>query len=70
MPYFDPESYPIAISESTSVNSTVIRVSAYDEDIDSNGLLTYRIVSGDSSGEYNNFKVFVCILRHVNFVAV
>lgn len=49
-PYFDPDAYPIAISESTSINATVIRVFAFDEDTGSNAEISYRIVTGDSRG--------------------
>lgn len=50
-PYFDPDAYPIAISESTSINSTVIRVFAFDDDLGSNAELFYRIVFGNSRGK-------------------
>ena len=51
-PVFDPEVYPIAISESTSVGSTIIRVLATDNDFGSNALLTYTITSGNNTGMY------------------
>ena len=50
-PYFDPEEYPIGISESTSVNSTIVRVLAFDDDIGINAELTYQISSGGTNGE-------------------
>ena len=49
-PMFDPDNYPIAISESTGVNSTIIRLTAFDNDIGSNAQLTFQIASGDSNG--------------------
>ena len=56
-PYFDPEEYPIGISESTSVNSTVLRVLAFDDDIGMNAELTLQIASGDTNGEgHKNIK--------------
>ena len=50
-PYFDPEEYPIGISESTSVGSTVVPVLAFDDDIGINAELTFQIASGDTDGE-------------------
>ena len=49
-PIFDPAVYPIAISESTTVASTIVRVFASDNDIGTNAMLTYRIFSGNSTG--------------------
>lgn len=49
-PVFDPAFYPIAISESTSVGSTIVRVFASDNDIGINGMLTYNITAGNASG--------------------
>ena len=51
-PVFDPAIYPIAISESTSVGSTILRVFASDNDIGTNAILSYNITGGNSSGRY------------------
>ena len=53
-PYFVPDVYPIAISESTSINATVIRVFAFDDDTGSNAEISYRIVMGDRSSKCMN----------------
>ena len=50
-PVFDPADYPIAISESTSVGSTILRVFATDNDIGTNAMLSYNITSGNTTGE-------------------
>lgn len=49
-PVFDPALYPIAISESTSVGSTIVRVFASDNDIGTNAMLSYNITTGNASG--------------------
>ena len=49
-PFFDPAVYPIAISESTSVGSTILRVFASDNDIGDNAVLSFNITRGNSSG--------------------
>ena len=51
-PVFDPAVYPIAISESTSVGSTILRVFASDNDIGTNAILSYNVTRGNSSGRY------------------
>lgn len=54
-PVFDPALYPIAISESTSVGSTIVRMFASDNDIGTNAMLSYNITTGNASGTlYNN----------------
>lgn len=52
-PFFDPAGYPIAISESTSVGSTILRVFASDNDIGTNAMLSYNITRGNNSGSYS-----------------
>ncbi len=53
-PVFDPALYPIAISESTSVGSTIVRVFASDNDIGTNAMLSYNITTGNASGNLRN----------------
>lgn len=50
-PYFNPAVYRLAISESTSIGSTVIRVLAFDDDVGSNADISFRILLGDTEGE-------------------
>ncbi len=55
LPFFEPESYPVFVSENTMVGTTVIRVMAFDNDIGSNAELTYSILlqsPGDVPGQY------------------
>ena len=54
-PYFDPNSYPISISESTEVGATVIRILAFDDDIGTNAQLSLNISSGNTSGKLFSF---------------
>lgn len=42
-PFFEPDSYPVFVSENTIVGTTVIRVMAFDNDIGTNADLTYSI---------------------------
>ena len=53
-PVFDPALYPIAISESTTVGSTIVRVFASDNDIGSNAMLSYNITTGNASGDLHS----------------
>ncbi len=54
VPFFEPESYPVFVSENTAVGTTVIRVMAFDNDIGTNAELTYSIFTqtpGDVPGQ-------------------
>ena len=59
-PVFDPAVYPIAISESTSVGSTIVRVFASDNDIGTNAMLSYGITVGNSSGKLSSENFNCC----------
>ncbi len=53
-PFFDPESYPVFVSENTMIGTTVVRVMAFDNDAGPNAELTYSIFSqnpGDIPGK-------------------
>ncbi|CAF1196656.1 unnamed protein product [Adineta steineri] len=51
-PIFDSETYSIELSENTSINTTILRVHAYDADIGLNGQITYDFT--DASKQFNN----------------
>ena len=59
-PVFDPAVYPIAISESTSAGSTIVRVFASDNDIGSNAMLSYDITRGNNSGKLSSESFNYC----------
>ena len=61
-PVFDPALYPIAISESTSVGSTIVRVFASDNDIGTNAMLSYNITTGNASGNLYLHCIMVQII--------
>ncbi len=53
-PFFDPESYPVFVSENTQIGTTVVRVMAFDIDAGTNAELTYSIFTqspGDIPGK-------------------
>ncbi len=52
-PVFNSSQYVFSINEHVSLGSTVGTVFAVDQDIDSNGYVTYAIVSGDLDGDFN-----------------
>ena len=67
-PVFDPALYPVAISESTSAGSAVVRVFATDDDIGTNAMLSYNITRGNSSGKTDLHVAITCIILK-NFAA-
>lgn len=51
-PLFDPQSYHDRVSEAVPPGTSVLRVSATDQDAGINGQLHYRIVGGDPGGQF------------------
>ena len=53
VPVFDPSSYSINVHENTSVNSTLVTVTATDDDIGVNGEISYTIASGNDENLFS-----------------
>ena len=61
-PMFSPTTYNVNITEDTTVGTTIVELTAVDEDIGTNAVLNYRIISGnidDRFGVGSSGEIFV-----------